>query len=229
MENNFLHKILLIFSLSLLATCGNPSQSEPLTSYGRPEINVVGSTDGYSNGCSPQDAAILILQFFEAYNEGNQEQLVHFFEPRLSVPGLLEGWYSDTIIAENVGNKSDRRHFVSSSREDLLAYFAERHAQFERVQLLSLDVHPTSNTRIDVSYTYMRQANDVQPGPNGVGRMGDGKGVIKCPDQKIGIWSMGTAAPEEDEDYYLYACNGSRIDPTATEIIVCGKLGIEKQ
>ncbi|MCB9010026.1 MAG: hypothetical protein H6656_22085 [Ardenticatenaceae bacterium] len=191
-------------------------------------VIVVGSTDNYPENCSPREVAALVLRFFTAYNEGNQEQLASFFEPFLSVSGQT-GWYSDTIMTEDVGSENDRRHFVTSDRGELLAYSANRYVQKEHLQLLSLSVSPpTSVTQVDVSYTYRRQGNDIEPGPNGVWRMGDGKGVIKCPSLKIGIWSMGTAALLEGEDYYLGACDGSRIIPGKTEIIVCGRQEIEE-
>ncbi len=187
------------------------------------QVVVIGDSTGYPEGCSPHEVATLILQFFDAYNEGDQEQLASFFEPRLSVPGRTSG-YSDTIMTGDVGSENDRRHFVTTDREELLVYFAGRYDQNERLQLLSLSVSPpTSDTRVDLWYSYRRQGDDIEPGPNGVWRMGDGKGVIRCPSQVIGLWAMGTSAPWEDEDYYLRACDGSYIEPGRREVIICGK------
>lgn len=190
-------------------------------------IIVVGDVDSYPDSCNPREVVTLILRFFEAYNEGDQEQLAQFFDEWLTAGGV-NGRYSDTIVR---GLTSEEwQHFATSNREEILAYVARRYDQNESLQLLSLGVGPSysSTTRVDVTYTYMRQADDIQPGPNGVGRMGDGKGAIRCPSQKIGVWSFGTAASWEEEDDYLYACNGSRIDSVSAKIIVCGKLETEK-
>ncbi len=209
--------------------------SEEVAPSSPDNIIVVGGTDNYPENCSPREVAALVLRFFTAYNGGNQEQLASFFEPHLSVHGQA-GWYSDTIMTGDVGSENDRRHFVTFGREELLAYFSNRHDQKERLQLLSLNVSPpTSVTRVDVSYTYKRQGDDIEPGPNGVWRMGDGKGVIKCPSLKIGIWSMGTSAPLEDEDDYMGACDGSRIIPGKSDapenvVIACTRgLAVSRQ
>lgn len=237
------HFLLLILTIISLAGCSlgfaserrpNPTVTDQNTHPSASEnggegvvaspdnMTVVGSSDNYPDNCSPREVAALVLRFFAAYNEGNQEQLTFFFEPRLIVPGQA-GWYSDTIMAGDVGSENDRRHFVTSDREELLAYFAGRYDQNERLQLLSLSVSPpTSVTRVDVVYTYRRQGGDIEPGPNGVWRIGGGKGAIKCPSQKIGVWSMGTLAPWEDEAYYLRACDSSRIEPGRREVIICG-------
>lgn len=196
--------ISFIFAIFLIA-CNEPSGAKGVSQTDDSDsiqVVVIGDNTGYPEGCSPHEVATLILQFFEAYNEGDQEQLASFFPPTFQ-------WYSDTRV-EVVNGNNEQIHFVTrpGSREELLRYFSERHEQNEqlKLQLLSVASPHGGAGHVNIVFVYRRQADDVQPGPDGVTRVGEGKGVIACRNQKIFVWSMGTAAPDEDEEWYQRPC-----------------------
>ncbi len=157
-------------------------------------INNSAEDSDYPDNCNPRQLTNLIMNFFEAYNHGDQEKLSSYF------PRTFQ-WYSDEV---------DSVQFVTrpGNRDDLLIYFAERHEQNEQLKLQSLSVTPPNKggSNVNIAFVYRRQAEDVLPGLDGVTRVGGGKGVITCQNQKIFVWSMATAAPHEDEDEYQWSC-----------------------
>ena len=195
--------VLVLFVLSLLFIACNERPAPVQTEIPSADtLTIMGEVDGFPDGCSPRQVADLIIRFFEAYNVGDQEQITSFFPPTFQ-------WYSDTRV-EVVNGKNEQVHFVTrpGSREELLHYFSERHEQNEqlKLQLLSVASPDGGGGHVNIVFVYRRQANDVQPGPDGVTRVGEGKGVIACRNQKIFVWSMGTAAPDEDEEWYQRPC-----------------------
>lgn len=201
-----------IFLVLLLVTACRQTPLPSPTPTVEPVITIMGDTGGYPGGCQPDEVATLVLHFFEAYNAGDQEQLASFF------PQTFE-WYSDTIEAVN---PEESRHFVTrpGNREELLDYFAERHKQREQLQLLALSVSEDARVNIvNIAWAYRRQADDVQSGPDGVTRIGSGKGALQCRSQEIYVWSMGTAAPFEDEDQWLWSCTKPPSAETRSSII----------
>ena len=189
----------LFLFLLLAAACSRFSTTaESLQPDNTPELIVSGDSSGFPDGCSPRQVADLILQFFEAYNNGQQDHFAQTFPQNFD-------WYSDGI-----GSGDNIRHFVTHNREELLAYFAERYQQGERLQLLAISVVGPANGRggiAHIAWSYRRQADDIRPGPDGVTRIGGGKGAIHCRSQKVFVWSMGVAAWWEDEEFYLWDCS----------------------
>ena len=146
-----------------------------------PEVIVTRDNNMLPAGCSPREVAQLIMRFFDAFNNGDQEVLGSFF--------FKSGfeWYSVTE-----GNPKERgRHFVAYTPDDLLVYFVERHKQNERLRLLMVDVAgPSWHGGVDISYVLNREADDLWPGLGGPERIAEGKGAINCQDQQIFVWSM---------------------------------------
>lgn len=191
-----LFALVLSGSIVLLVIAGSVISSRAAKSQPRqtPIVIVAGDTSGYPEGCNPGLVADLIMEFFDAYNNGDQEELTGFFSPGLQ-------WYSDTKGGGDL-------HFVTYDRKELPSYFGERHKQHEQLQLVALNVieppRPTASL-VHFAYVYRRRATDIQPGPDSTTRIGDGKGAVTCSnDPKIHVWSMGLSTAEDDEKKYDY-------------------------
>lgn len=193
----------LLFLLVPLAFTACSTKSALSSTPATPDYVIVGDISGYPEGCNPDQVTDRILQFFAAYNEGNQEQLASFFPPTF-------GSYSDSRV-ELVDNKSEMIHFSTNPgrQEELLNYFAERREENEQLTLKFLNIsgrRDGGGGTVDFVFVYRRQADDIQLGPDGVTRVGDGRGIIICRSQKIYRWGMGTAALYEGEDSYQWSC-----------------------
>ncbi len=146
----------------------SPSQSSSLkgvTVTGDPKLPA---------GCnSPQETAVLIAKFLDAFNRGDKRELGRSFGADLM-------WYSVT---------EPKTNFVGYSQGDLLRYFEGRHAHHERLQLVSIDVRgPSWHGGVDIVYTLTRKADDL-----GLqGQSLSGKGAVNCKDRTIFVWSMGS-------------------------------------
>jgi hypothetical protein len=159
---------------------------------GMPRLVVAVPVERFPPGCSPAQVTRLLTGFVEAFNRGDQEQVARFF-PAKDNPSLGDvaptylRWYSVT----DVGLDGEMRHFVTSSRARLFAYFQERQRQHERLQLRELVVSPGNMGDVAIGYALARQADDLPPGLGGPEWLARGKGGINCQDQTIFLWSMG--------------------------------------
>jgi len=147
----------------------------------------------------------MVTAFIAAFNAGDQARLADFFAPLGSDgadgvrdPGNPDQfqWYSVTEGLERVTGTPPPpwRHFVAHTRAAALAYFAARHAQGERLELLMLGVYlgvETTPTVVDISYVLRRDAADLPPVLGGPGRLAGGKGALNCRRGQITVWSMG--------------------------------------
>jgi hypothetical protein len=90
--------------------------------------------------------------------------------------------------------------FVTYDQGELLRYFAERHGQGERLELLK--VSATQDGLLDeegnVGFVYVltRDAEDLEPELGGPDRIATGKGAINCASRRIFVWSMEMRAQE---------------------------------
>jgi len=162
----------------------------PSRSY-EPSAPVIVTRDDPSlpAGCRPRQTAGLIMNFFEAFNRGDQERLSRFFVPYYPIPGLYG-------VSEDRGS----RGFGTQSRDELLRYFAERHKQGERLQLLKVDVGKGwESGTANITFVITRKAGDLKPGLGGPDRVAMGKGGIDCKKQRIVVWQMGMEMPEYDK------------------------------
>lgn len=136
--------------------------------------------------CSPEQVAETVLGFMDAVNRGDPEAAVQFFtaESRWSSPHdeLAFRWYT-------VGGRPNTVNpgFGAYHRDDLIPYFAERHAQNERMHLLHLSVGYFGDGDVGMLFNVHRQADDIPT------HVAGGKGGFGCPTQTIHGWSMGDA------------------------------------
>ena len=174
--------------LSLLASaCGQSVRGSGETpgsrsSVSRPEVVIARDDASFPDACRPQSVARLVLDFFGAFNRGDDREL-----SRLLAPEPAFQWYS----APGPDGKVDATYRPSAAR----TYLAERHRHGERLQLVMIDVSYEKERDIGhVSYVITRQANDLEP-------IGDpglvvGKGAIDCGSGTVAVWSMGPVEQE---------------------------------
>jgi len=167
---------LALLSVAILGVFGSAPASSSLSQLSALKGVTVTGDPELPAGCnSPHDTAMLISNFLDAFNRGDNRQLGRFFGSDLM-------WYSVTEL---------ERNFVAYSPSDLLKYFEERHAYHEPLQLASIDVRgPSWHGGIDLAYRLTRQGDDL-------GTRGSflrGKGAVNCQDRTIFVWSMGSAA-----------------------------------
>jgi len=125
-------------------------------------------------GCRVREVADFISGFFDAFNRGDRTQLARFFPAYFS-------WYAVT----------DEKGIVTfSKRDDLLAYFADRHKHHERLRLLKIRISaPSWHGGGDIVFLLTRQADDltaVSQNPQILG-----KGALRCKERTIFVWAMG--------------------------------------
>jgi hypothetical protein len=166
--------------------------------------------------CSPLEVARLILQFFDAFNRGDQEQLAKMF----SLGGSdQDRWYS---VSDGSLWSEDRTHFVAYTNEDLLAYFAERHEMQEHLNLLKVDVGPGHHRNdAGIAIVLSRQAKDLRT----TGKPFQyllGKGQIDCVSQTILVWSVGAASPDS-EPPLPELCPPPPLDSPGNAVIACAR------
>jgi hypothetical protein len=138
----------------------------------RPEI-VVNMYQPIPAGCGPIEVADLITRFVDAFNRGDERQLVAFFGPEFQ-------WFSFSK-PHNAGG-----HFVAYNRDELPAYFAGRRAKNERLALTRLQLNGGGASLMHVAYDLEWRADD------GSGE-GHGKGAVNCQRGTLTVWSMGSS------------------------------------
>jgi hypothetical protein len=139
-----------------------------------PRIVVTRDNPGLPAGCRPRRLARRIATFFDAFNRGDPSA-VDYTDPS-------RGWYSVT-------DGRPRRHFVTSSREGLLGFFARRHRHGERLRLAEVDVDYARGLG-HIAFRIDRRADDLRR--LGItGTTAHGKGAMDCKTGEIVVWSMG--------------------------------------
>jgi hypothetical protein len=138
---------------------------------------VPGSTSGsagISNPCSADDVRLVVGRFIDAFNRGDLVQLDNL------VSDQLFSWYSTDAPGQRINEEA-------KDRGTLIAYFAARHQQHERLALNSLDVTFTNDRAGGFVFMLTRSADDGLP-PTRYG----GKGEVQCAIRPIsvGVWSM---------------------------------------
>jgi hypothetical protein len=109
------------------------------------EILVTAGDASLPEGCRPREVAGLVLDFFDAFNAGDQEQLSRLFfvaegpsPPDFSSEGYYPwSWY---LVSEAGAGGHIERGFVTYDEGELLEYFARRHEHGERLGLLKVGV-----------------------------------------------------------------------------------------
>lgn len=161
----------------------------------------------YPAGCSAAEVGNLLLRFAAAYNRGDQTELSNFFAPTFE-------WYSDDLRL-NLTDPDEDKTFVTSGQDELLDYFTRRHQQDDTLQLRAVSiVGKTWHGGVDVIFLFSRQANDLKAGD----LMADGKGAIRCPRQKIFVWSFGNPKPYQES---IKPCSEFQVDLPLHTVLVC--------
>jgi hypothetical protein len=167
------------------------------------EIVVTRESPSLPSGCTPREAAELIVRFTDAVNRGDAKALDRIFaiadQPGRPIEpaGLQFRWYS---VTEGRMGETAWRHRAIYDRADLFEYFRERHRQHELLELVAVDVGLDSvSGGGGVAYTIRREADDL---PSWLGRFARGKGGIDCASQRIYLWSMG----QSDDDSVRTGC-----------------------
>jgi hypothetical protein len=170
-------------------------------SGGGPATKVIVTSDDPSlpDGCRPREIAELVIDFFDAFNRGDQERLSRLFfisegpsPPDFSQRGYYPwSWYS---VSEVGAGGRIEGGFVTYNQRDLLRYFAQRHSQGERLELIKVSATQggmlEEEDNVGIVYVLTRDARDLEPGLGGPARIASGKGAINCESARIFEWSM---------------------------------------
>lgn len=148
-------------------------------------------------GCKREEVTRLVERFLDAFNRGDQEQLARFFGPRFEWYSVGDGKRHSLAYNPNgglrVGGFPAGLEVTVGHQDLLLPYFAQRHAEGERLRLRELSSNYEGVRDIaHITYTLDRTADDLAPAPGAAARETTGKGAIDCRDQTLMVWSMGT-------------------------------------
>jgi hypothetical protein len=166
-----------------------------------PATKVIVTSDDASlpDGCRPRQITELVIGFINAFNSGDQSRLAQLFfiSEGPSPPDFSQerfypwSWYSVSEVGAG-GRIEDG--FVTYNQGELLRYFAERHRQGERLELLKVSATQAgllgNEGNVGIVYVLTRDAEDLDPGLGGPNRIATGKGAINCGSQRIFVWSM---------------------------------------
>jgi hypothetical protein len=127
------------------------------------------------NQCTPHGVRQVVERFIDAFNGGDIAQLDQLVTQQQFV------WYATDSPGERVNAEA-------SNRDNLMAYFAERHRQHEHLVLNSLDVTFTDATRGGLWARLTRSADDGLP-PTRY----SSKGEVQCSTtpNSLTVWAMG--------------------------------------
>jgi hypothetical protein len=163
------------------------------------KVLVTSDDPSLPDGCRPRQIAELVIAFIDAFNSGDQERLSRLFfisegpsPPDFSEEGYYPwSWYSVSEVGAG-GQIEDG--FVTYDQGELLRYFAERHGQGERLELIKVSSTQAGllgeESNVGIVYVLTRDAEDLEPGLGGPARIASGKGAINCVSQRIFVWSM---------------------------------------
>jgi hypothetical protein len=147
-------------------------------------------TSPLSAGCDETAIRGVVQDFIAAFNAGDQAGLARVFpakgsdgdHPWGSDPDQLR-WF--TLTRADPGTGVDALNLYT--RETLLAYFAERHAQHERMQVVELVINAAASGPMTaaINFRITRTADDLPESTFG------GKGGVGCAHGFIYLWSAG--------------------------------------
>src|SRR5258708_7341909 len=170
----------IVFLLGVTACTASNLSSETATATSMPATSMASATTirepSSPPNCSQLEITQLIDSFAKAYDAGSFEQITQYLD--------LDRF--EYFVGGTKAGKS-YEEIRTSSRTELFAYFAQRHAQHEEIQRLEpLVVSPTDNPtgRMLITFILSRRADDfpeVQAG---------GKAIVDCQSGKLSrfIW-----------------------------------------
>lgn len=183
------------------------------------EVIVTRDERDLPEGCSPREAAQLMMRLLNAFNSGDQEQFIQFFPPTFQ-------WYSDgwRTVADGIDIDPDHL-FVSrpGNRQDLPDYVAERHQQGDRLQLLKASVTEEGQRRALIIFQLVREADDVESGVGSNKRYVNGRAVIICQSQTFFGLGMGIAPPDIQESDLARMCPEPPVGAPENAAIACSE------
>ena len=171
----------------------------PGTRASATEVIVTSDDASLPDGCDTRQSAGLVIEFVDAFNRGDGERLSRLFfisegpsPPDFSQAGYYPwSWYSVSEVGEG-GRIEDG--FVTYDKGELLRYFARRHQQGERLNLIKISSTSSGileeEDNVGLAYVLTRHAGDLAPGLGGPFRIAFGKGAINCERRQIFAWSM---------------------------------------
>lgn len=170
------------------------------------EVIVTSDDPALPDGCRPRPVAEHLIRFFDAFNNGRQEELSRAFfvsegptPPDFSPVGYRPwSWYSSTQTGS--GGKV-MRDFTTSDQGELLRYFARRHQQGETMRLIKVSLTQTGllgrESNVGFVYVVTRDAPDLAPNLGGPSRVAYGKGSLNCENLRIFTWNMNMKTQED--------------------------------
>ncbi len=140
-------------------------------------------------GCNIPVVTDVVARFLDAYNAGDQARLLAFFPARAATRGHLvpgEETYFQRYWDVRKPTQRDEDGFAAYARDELPPYWAQRHAQHERLQLLRFqECGLDGNGTVGFVFKLARQADDLAP------HRVLGKAEIDGDRGTIVLWSMG--------------------------------------
>jgi len=140
-------------------------------------------------GCDNAALTALVTRFLDAYNAGDQARLLAFFPVRDATRGLLvpgETTYFQRYWDVRKPSLRDEDGFAAYARAELPTYWAQRHAQHERLRLRRFQACDRAWTgNVGFTFELTRQADDLPL------HAVLGKGEIDSDQSTIVLWSMG--------------------------------------
>jgi hypothetical protein len=163
-------------------------------------------------GCSPREAADIVVDFLRAANTGSEADL----QRALAEPGRKPPAFRWLSVSGPEGR------FVAHSPAEAVRYLIQRRREGESLQLRQLDVGRSwVRQSIGAGFVLTRQVKDLGQ----AAQSAHGKAEIHCPTRTIYVWSMGpgkasscAAPPGWGPASPPLACARSGRAPTAEEI-----------
>lgn len=223
--------IIAVFAMALVVGCGSDTAREAVESGSdrtggasdgarstatepaiRPQrvsdtrVVVTSRDDSLPDGCRPRQAALLVSEFFDAFNRGDAERLSRLFfvsegpsPTDFSDSGAYPwSWYSVSRVGEGgriLGG------FTTYDQGELLRYFGRRHERGERLRLLKVGLTGPGllgeEDNVGIIYVLTREADDLPSGLGGPDGVAFGKGAINCGRRQIFVWGMEMRAGED--------------------------------
>ena len=181
------HLTIVALVMSAPAT---PSSAPSRTASGPGGTPTPYPTPRLSAGCDETAIRGVVGEFIAAFNAGDQAGLARVVpatgsdgdHPWTGDPDQLR-WF--TLTSANPGTGVDALNLYT--RDTLLAYFAERHAQHERMRVVELVINNAASGPLTaaINFRITRTADDLPERPFG------GKGGVGCAHGVIYLWSAG--------------------------------------
>jgi hypothetical protein len=189
-----------------------PIATSPKSTPYSPSYVLIGKDLGDHSYCDVKKTADVIVDFIDAFNSGDGEQLKTFFDDMHFV-AFSSGDY-DTARQSMV--KFSRFGSVSGEPETMTKeyrateiakmpdYFKTRHTKREKWRLLSL----SQNGGTSVSFSIQRTADDLNAELFGPNFIATGKGEVECQYRKLLVWVMG----QNSEPLVTGACKDTSVE-----------------